>query len=246
MTTNRPWHLNTFLDALIYELDRAQDTLSVKGANRKLTYMVKDMSLDLQLFPEFDGENVHFTTAKPGETGASKITFQLGSIRDHQIQEIAKDPLSHDDISIDEIDLPKEANKTLKKLGIYSTKDLQRTIEEKGIDLDAHTGETLDREHLSHILDRERRRQNSPVVSHARFFRQNGRSILRLEGQNLMIYPENREFPVAVLDGVKVPIQTASETQLQLLIDRDRLKTQPGKLEVALDRYAIITLTLKT
>ncbi|MBP0001241.1 MAG: hypothetical protein J7641_19995 [Cyanobacteria bacterium SID2] len=245
MTTNRPWHLNAFLDALIYELDRAQDTLSVKGANRKLTYMVKDMSLDLQLFPEFDGENVHFTTAKPGETGASKISFQLGSIRDHQIQEIAKDPLSHDDISIDDINLPEEANKTLKKLGIYSTEDLRRTVEDRGIDIDAHTGERIDREHLTRVLHQARRRQNAPLVSKAKFTHKNGQSLLVLTGENLIVSSEDGEFPVAVLDGVKVPISNASETQIRLAIDRSQLRDKPGKLEVALDRYAIITLTLK-
>ncbi|MGI9284452.1 MAG: hypothetical protein ACR2P1_03635, partial [Pseudomonadales bacterium] len=79
---NKSWNMESFLDSLIFELDKAQDTLSVKGLNRKLTYMVQDMNLQLQLFPEFDGETVRFTTAKPGETGASKVSFQLGSIRD--------------------------------------------------------------------------------------------------------------------------------------------------------------------
>ena len=74
---NHSWHLSTFLDALIYELDRAQDTLSVKGANRKLTYMVRDMALDLQLFPEYQSGHIKFTTAKPGEAGASKMTFKV-------------------------------------------------------------------------------------------------------------------------------------------------------------------------
>jgi hypothetical protein len=49
MAENRPWNLETFLDSLIYELDRAQDTLALKGVNRPLTYTVKDMALELQL-----------------------------------------------------------------------------------------------------------------------------------------------------------------------------------------------------
>ena len=51
---NRPWNLESFLNSLIFELDKAQDTLSVKGLNRKLTYTVKDVALDLQIFPEYD------------------------------------------------------------------------------------------------------------------------------------------------------------------------------------------------
>ena len=65
------WKLNSFLDSLILELDRAQDTLAVKGINRPLTYTVKDVSLELQLFPNFDGRELRFTTAAPGETGAA-------------------------------------------------------------------------------------------------------------------------------------------------------------------------------
>ena len=41
------WKLESFLDSLIVELDRAQDTLSVKGVTRRLTYTVRDVAVDL-------------------------------------------------------------------------------------------------------------------------------------------------------------------------------------------------------
>ena len=66
-TTNKSWSLENFLDSLIIELDRARETLAIKGVNKKMTYAVKDVGLDLQLFPEYNGKEVMFTTAQPGE-----------------------------------------------------------------------------------------------------------------------------------------------------------------------------------
>src|SRR5262245_31911769 len=116
MADNRPWNLESFLDALIFELDQAHDTLAVKGQNRKMTYTVMDMALELQLFPTFDGEAVRFRTAQPGDVGASKVSIQLGSIRDNQIREVARKPISRDEISVEEIDIPDEEKRELKKL----------------------------------------------------------------------------------------------------------------------------------
>ncbi|MEM9276380.1 MAG: hypothetical protein AAGA80_26025, partial [Cyanobacteria bacterium P01_F01_bin.143] len=132
---NESWNLESFLDSLIFELDRAQDTLAVKGLNRKLTYTVQDLSLELQIFPEFDGDTVRFKTAKPGDSGASKVSFQLGSIRDNQIREVTRQPLSTDEIALEEIDIPEEKRKELQKLGIKSAEDLRRTVEERKVDL---------------------------------------------------------------------------------------------------------------
>ena len=245
-TRNQSWHLNSFLDALIYELDRAQDTLSIKGANRKLTYMVKDMALDLQLFPEYDGDHIQFITAKPGETGASKMTLQLGSIRDHQIQEVAREPIGRDDITIEQTDLPEAIRQSLKRLGIRSTEDLLRAVEEQGIDIDAHTTEKVNPQILDRVVKQAHRRQNPPLVSQAKFTKIYNESVVVLEGENLMVFPGDEEFPVAVLDGEKVPVIAAGETKIELQIDRERLRNQPGKLKVALDRYAVISLTLKS
>jgi KaiC/GvpD/RAD55 family RecA-like ATPase len=77
---NRAWGLEDFLDSLIIELDKAQDTLAVKGVTRPLTYTVKDVALDLHTFPIYDGRQVRFTTAQPGEAGASRLTIERGAV----------------------------------------------------------------------------------------------------------------------------------------------------------------------
>ena len=136
MAENRAWNLEAFLDSLIFELDRAQDTLALKGVNRPLTYTVKDMALELQLFPIFNGDEVLFATARPGETGASKVSIQLGSISDRQIRETTKAPVAKDDIVVDAIEgVDDDTKKTLKKIGVRSAKDLEH-MEQRQIDLE--------------------------------------------------------------------------------------------------------------
>ena len=72
---NRSWNLKSFMDSLIVELDRAQDVLAVKGLTRPVTYTVRDVDVDLRCFPVFDGRQVRFLTAQPGQDGSSALRF---------------------------------------------------------------------------------------------------------------------------------------------------------------------------
>ena len=100
-SVNKEWNLESFIDSLVIELDKAREILAVKAINRPLTYTVKDVGMDLNLFPTFNGRDVRFVTAQPGETGASKLSIQLGSITDQQIRQTSKEPLTRDNISIE-------------------------------------------------------------------------------------------------------------------------------------------------
>lgn len=242
---NRSWNLETFLDSLIFELDKAQDTLSVKGLNRKLTYTVKDVSLDLQIFPEFDGDTVRFITAQPGETGASKVTFQLGSIRDHQIQEVARRPLTRNDVSLEEVDLPELEKKELKKLGIRSAEDLQRTIEEQNVDIDKVTDSKINYQGLAGLLNQARRKKMAPTVSNASISKAQGKAVLTLQGDNLAIAQSLDQFPVAAINDQPVEILSANEKELKIQVNTDQLQDVSNQLKVALDPYAIVTMNLE-
>lgn len=245
--SNRPWNLESFLNSLIFELDKAQDTLSVKGLNRKLTYTVKDVALDLQIFPEFDGDTVRFTTAKPGETGASKVSLQLGSIRDHQIKEVTKEPLTQDDISLAETDLPEPARKELKKLGIKSAEDLRRTVEERNVDLEKVTDQKIDYKNLADIINQSRRRKQAPRVSRVSVAKSTpGKAILTLEGDNLAIASSLDDFPLAVINDQTVEIVSANQNELQIQVNEDQIQGTAKQLKVALDPYAIVTMNLKS
>jgi hypothetical protein len=242
---NRSWNLESFLDSLIFELDKAQDTLSVKGLNRKLTYTVKDVSLDLQIFPEFDGDTVRFVTAQPGETGASKVTFQLGSIRDHQIHEVARRPMTRHDISLEDVNLPEPEKRELKKLGIRSAEDLRRTIEEQNIDIEKVTDNKVNYQGLANLINQSRRQQLAPTVTKASVSKAQGKTIVTLQGENLAIASSLDQFPIAAINNKPVEVIAASATELKIQVNEEQLQDALSQLNVALDPYAIVTMNLQ-
>src|SRR5207248_8585431 len=121
---NTAWHLEDFVDSLVVELDKTRETLAVKAINKPLTYTVKELALDLNIFPSYDGDQVRFITAQPGQQGASKVTIQLNSITDQQVRATTKVPGAKNDINIDTIDVDKATKKQLRKLGVNSIDDL--------------------------------------------------------------------------------------------------------------------------
>jgi hypothetical protein len=242
---NQSWNLETFLDSLIFELDKAQDRLSVKGLNRKLTYTVKDMSLDLQIFPEFDGETVRFVTAQSGETGASKVTLQLGSIRDHQIQEVAQRPLTRNEIALDEVDIPEPERKELKKLGIRSADELKHMVEERNVDLEKVTESKVNYQGLADLINQSRRKRMAPNVSKAQLSKEQGMTVLTLQGDNLAIAQSHDQFPFAVINNEPVEIISATDKELKIQLKENQLKEPEKQLKVALDPYAVVTMNLQ-
>jgi len=207
---------------------------------------VKDVALELQIFPEFDGDTVRFTTAKPGETGASKVSLQLGSIRDNQIQEIAKRPLTKDDVSIEDINLPETEKKQLRKLGIHSAEDLRRTTEERNVDIGKVTNEKVDYKQLANVINQARRKQQAPSVSKASVSQAQGKTIVTLQGENLAIASSLDQFPLAMLNDKNIEVVSANEREVQLQVNEDQLQRgQLSQLKIALDPYAIVTMNLK-
>ncbi len=275
--SNRAWNLESFLDSLIVELDKAQDTLSYKGITRKLTYTVKDVGLDLQIFPQFDGRTVRFVTAQPGDAGSSKISIQLGSISDRQIRETTKEPPSRDDITIEDIEgLDSEVKDSLRKVGITSADDLER-VEKKNVSVegavkrkiepgDAESGSAgaprgVDYANLAKLINQaKRKRQFAPRVASVGLAEGPEGPVLMLSGENLVIGKDNprggtsslsrgmaadSEFPVAVLDGERIPVLSAGERLLRLALPKQKLRSGPVTLSVALDPYAVITVEIK-
>lgn len=95
MTTQAPvaelLALSEFVGALVGQLDDVQDELHAKASTgRSLTWAIKDMSLELQVFFETDAHGtVRVRTAGPNETGASKLHLNLGAITREMIFENA-------------------------------------------------------------------------------------------------------------------------------------------------------------
>jgi len=248
---NRPWVLETFLDSVILDLDRAVDALSVKKDNVRMTYTVQDLELSLQVFPVYDGEVVKFVTAKPDEAGASTVKVQLGSIRDTQIREIARRPVAHDDVGLEEMAIPHEERRELEKLGIRSGNDLVRTVEESKLDMERLTGKKVDYGKLADVLRRARRTgPGAPRVDGLSLEPAGtpGLSVLEVSGSNLA--PDasaSAQFPRATLAGRAVPVRASADgVRLFVAVPHDvgrELDDQP--LTVALDRDAEITMRLR-
>jgi hypothetical protein len=250
---NIAWNLESFLNSMIYELDRANQTLAIKQDNVKLTYTVQDLSVTLQVFPQYDGDRVRFLTAQPGEQGASTMTFQLGSIRDTQIREIARKPPTRDEVPIDAVELPEEERKTLKRLGINTTEDLRRTVEEKRVDIEQVTDRKVSYRNLAEIINRSRRQGiQAPRlrgVSLSVAPGGSGEAMLSLHGENLHLEGESGEaeggvFPFALLDGAPLPVVSASAEAVHLAIPRQKAAQLSGALTLALDPYAVLTMQL--
>src|SRR6185295_1095076 len=114
---NTAWQLEDFVDSLVVELDKTRETLAVKAINKPLSYTVRDMALELNIFPSYDGDQVKFVTAQPGQSGASKVTIQLSSITDQQVRATTKVPSAKGDVDLRQIDVDRSTKKQLRKLG---------------------------------------------------------------------------------------------------------------------------------
>ncbi|MGQ0645917.1 MAG: hypothetical protein ACT4P7_00010 [Gemmatimonadaceae bacterium] len=236
------WKLNSFLDSLILELDRAQDTLALKGINRRLTYTVRDLELELHLFPDFDGRDLRFTTAAPGDTGAAKIAFQLGSITDRQIRETTREPLSRDDVAIEVVeDIDDETKQELQKIGVTTVNDIER-MERSNVDIKRAGGGNVNYNKLASILNRTKRRQNAPSVAKAMLVSREPSPVLALEGANLATAASVGDYPMATLNDAPVRIVNATSREVRIALEPGLLREGVNELRVALDPYAVITL----
>ncbi|MEL6865621.1 MAG: hypothetical protein AAFP19_14435 [Bacteroidota bacterium] len=239
---NQSWNLETFLDSLIVELDKARETLAVKAINKPLTYAVKDLNLEMQLFPSFDGRKVQFVTARPGQTGASKIAIQLGSITDQQIRKTTKEPISKDDLSLEVIEeIDEDTKSNLRKIGVTSVKDLAE-IERKNVDLEKASHQKVSYKHLAGLLQKARRSQFPPQVSKASFSKSQGQVNLLVEGKNLAV--DKTYVPVAIFNDQLVEILAFDKRQLNLKVEAKQVRSSQNELIIALDPFTVFKINI--
>jgi hypothetical protein len=241
---NKSWNLEAFLDSLIVELDRARDTLAVKGVNKPLTYTVQDVALDLQIFPSYDGNQIRFLTAQPGDSGTpTKMSIKLGSITDQQIRVTTRKPLSKDDIPIENIkELDDESKKSLQKMGVSSAGDLKK-MEERNIDIQQVSDNKLDYKQLSGLIEKARRGKAPPSVRNISFGKSDeGKPTLIIEGSNLSVYPKIE--PVAVINNRLATVMSFDNTNVTIGLDNLSLQNGNNELIMTLDPFAIFKLKI--
>lgn len=239
---NKEWNLESFIDSLVIELDKAREILAVKAINRPLTYTVKDVGMDLNLFPTFNGSEVRFVTAQPGQTGASKLSIQLGSITDQQIRQTSKEPITKDNISIEAIEMDPEIKRELRTMGVSSVNDLEK-IEKKNVDLEKVSSKKVSYKNLADIINKSKRGNYPPVVSKVSLSLGKGNPVLIVDGRNLHV--DNKFPPVAVVNDKLASIVASDADQLRIEVDRDNMRKGKNELIMTLDPYAIFRLEIK-
>lgn len=239
---NTAWVLEEFIDALVVELDKTRETLAVKAINKPVSYSVKELSIDLNAFPSYDGDAVKFVTAQPGQQGASKMTIQLGSITDQQVRATSKLPGATNDVNINTIQVPKATKKTLRKLGVSSVGDLQE-LQRKHVDLNNVSDGDIDYGALANEIDKTRRAQRPPTISGVSLSMDRGDTrCLTVSGSNLSISPAFE--PVAVVNGVLAKVQSRGPKEIRLELGPAHALSRRNDVILTVDPFAIIKLNV--
>jgi hypothetical protein len=240
---NTAWQLDDFVDSLVVELDKTRETLAVRAINKPISYQVKEVGLDLNIFPSYDGDQVSFVTAQPGQEGASKVSIQLGSITDQQVRASSKAPTARKDIAIDEIGVDKTTKKKLRRLGVTSVDDLEQ-IEKKNVDLGKVSDNAIDYTKLANQIQKSRRNAAPPSLSGVSLSL-DGESgpCLVVRGDNLAVDPGFP--PVAVVNQRLAEVISSSDKELRIQLD-DRDGLQPDtELILTFDPYAVVKVKVR-
>lgn len=242
-TENIAWQLEDFVDSLVVELDKTRETLAVKAINKPLSYSVKEIALDLNTFPSYDGDTVKFITAQPGQQGSSKVTIQLGSITDQQVRATTKVPGVKNDINIDEIDVDKSTKKKLRKLGVNSVDDLKQ-IENENVDLQKISDSTIDYRKLANQIQKSRRNQNPPRVGSVSLsMDENKAPYLLIRGKNLAVDPMFR--PVAVVNQALAEVMSSNDKELKVQLTGDHRFSGNNEVILTFDPFAVVKINVK-
>jgi hypothetical protein len=233
---NAAWQLEDFVDSLVVDLDKTRETLAVKAINKPLTYTVKEMSLDLNIFPTYDGDTVRFTTAQPGQQGASKVSIQLGSITDQQVRATTKVPEASG-VSMDDIKLDKSTKKELRKIGVQSVDDLKR-VEKKNVDLKRVSDADIDYRSLANQIQQAQRAQAPPMVRSVSLSTDDAEGpALLVRGRHLAVNPNFP--PVAVVNDALADVLSCDDTHVRVALPPGHDLTQPTDLVLTCDPFAV-------
>lgn len=127
MSSEGSFLVEDFINAITTQLDRVQDALRLKAVNRPLTYALKDISLDLQVFAEVDPQgNVKFRSSGPNEAGASTIKLGFTTITRPMIEENTVSLAMTGSPQLEELGLDDVERKRLEQLGVRNAAQLQK------------------------------------------------------------------------------------------------------------------------
>ena len=239
---NTAWNLEDFVDSLVVELDKTRETLAIKAINKPLTYTVKDLAMDLNIFPTYDGDQIKFVTAQPGQQGASKVTIQLGSITDQQVRATSKALPQKNDVEISDIDVDKKTKKQLRKMGVTSIEDLKQ-IENKNVNIEKAADNEIDYTKLANQIQKARRNALPPTVRSVSLSMTDDKiPYLVVKGKHLAV---NSKFkPIAVINSALADVTEHNENEIKIKLTKENNITGSNNLILTLDPYAIVKLNV--
>ena len=201
------------------------------------------MALDLNIFPSYNGDQVRFVTAQPGEQGASKVTIQLGSITDQQVRATSKVPGAKADMEIADLSVDKATRKRLRTLGVTSVSDL-KAIEQKNVDLRKVSENEVDYTKLANQIQKSTRDQARPDVSGVSFsLDEDSTPCLLIEGSNIAIDPTF--VPVAVVNQKLADVRSSSDRFVRIELGPDHNITSMNELILTFDPFAVVKLNVR-
>lgn len=240
---NSSWRLEDFVDSLVVELDKTRETLAVKAINKPLSYSVKEVALDVNAFPTYDGDAVRFTTAQPGQDGASRLTIQLNSITDQQVRATTKVREGGvPDESLDELDVDAKTRSKLRKIGVKSVDDLQE-LQNRKVDIKAATDSDIDYSQLARKIQQSRRVQSAPTIEGVSMSQSDGEPCLLVEGRNLGVDPTFP--PVAVVNDRLAEVLSSGPGHVAIRIDSDHPLREENEVIVTFDPYAVVKVNVR-
>lgn len=239
-TGNASWRLEDFVDSLVVELDKTRETLAVKALNRPLSYTVRELALDLNIFPSYDSDGITFLTAQPGQQGASKVTIQLGTITDQQVRATSKPPATRGEVTIDQADIDQDTKKKLRRIGVTSAGDL-KTIERRNVDI---ATDGIDYTKLANQIEKSKRAKAPPVVRAASLEMGEGDTpTLVIAGERLAVNP--RFPPVAVIDGQLADVLSSSPDEIRIAAGDPVRFAKAAELVLTVDPFAVMRVNLQ-
>jgi hypothetical protein len=218
--------IEDFLQSLGSQLDRAQDSLALKvRAGRRLTWALKDISLDLQVFVEHDPRGrVTWRHAGPNEQGASRINLTFTTITKPMVEEntseLEEDPRGIDDIRL-QAKLSEADTRQLEWMGIRTVGQFRRLSQDTDARaVQAVSGIPVDR--LTALLQASAQ----PMVSRSEITADHdGTPLVRLYGANL----SDGSHPEVRLNGEAMEVV---ESRPHRLVVRPMAHHRDGPVEV--------------
>jgi hypothetical protein len=223
---SRAFPVEEFLQALTAQLDRAQDALALKvsGTNRPLTWALRDLKLDLNVFVDVgDNGRVMLRSAGPNEAGASTLHLDLTTVTRPMVEENSwsfegdEDPRTLDDLQAG-AKLDDDSRRKLDWLGVRTVGQLKQ--------LDPGAVQAVFGIPAMRLQAALAAAARPTVLGHEVVETDDGATLVRILGANLT----NGVTPEVHLDGQ--PVEVLEATPRHLLVRPPGPSQPSGQIDV--------------